>query len=203
MRRPLIVIICIPAALSCIMSSCCSQKSPQVDAVSGATSKYIHGQVVLPPPADSYEVVGVVDGLKNYVIKYDDTLYRGGEPFAESALQSLEKLGVRTVVSITPTEHERKLCRENNLALVEIPFEKTKGLSRADLELYLNTIRAGSGPFYVHCHGGTHRGGVLGFAYRVHIQGWDYNKALVEFGRLGGDLLSDHIMLESAGTARQ
>ena len=80
---------------------------------------------------------------------------------------------------------------------MEIPFEKKIGPSADDLERYLEAIKTGDGPFYVHCHGGTRRGGVLGVAYRVHVLGWTYGKALVEHGRLGGDLLADHAMLES------
>ena len=34
-------------------------------------------------------------------------------------------------------------------------------------------------------------------AYRVHVLEWPFEKALVEFGRLGGDLLADHTMLEA------
>jgi len=105
--------------------------------------------------------------------------------------------GIRTIVSITPTDHERNLCRSNDFTLVEIPFQKEGGLSSEDLRRYLKTIKTGVGPFYVHCRGGTHRGGVLGVAYRIHIQGWTYEKALVEYGRLGGDLLADCKMLDS------
>ncbi len=52
------------------------------------------------------------------------------------------------------------------------------------------------GPLYVHCHGGTHRGGVLMLFVRLHVEGWPLEKALVEFGRLGGDLKGDHPKIE-------
>ncbi len=184
-------------ALLFVLASCHLSLGAKHDAVTGATPKYQHGKTALPPEVGAYKVIGVLNGLKKYVIRYDNKLYRGGEPFADSAVQSLKKYGIRTVISITPTDQERKLCKDNGLTLVEIPFEKTKGLSPDDLKRYLKTLKTGASPFYVHCHGGTHRGGVLGVAYRVHIQGWPYEKALVEHGRLGGDLMADHIMLES------
>ena len=190
-------------AAALLSTSCHSPVGTKHDSITGATPKYEHGETVLPPKAATYEVVGVVDGLKKYVVKYDDSFYRGGEPFADSAVQSLKEYGIRTIISITPTEDERALCLEHGFTLVEIPFKKTAGLSSEDLQRYLKTIRTGASPFYVHCHGGTHRGGVLGVAYRLHIQGWPYEKALVEHGRLGGDLLADHIMLESVRKTSQ
>ena len=58
-------------------------------------------------------------------------------------------------------------------------------------------------PLYVHCHGGTHRAGVLGVAYRIHKCGWPWEKALLEHGRLGGSLKDDHIMLASIRTLKE
>jgi len=166
--------------------------------VSGETPWYKPGTVALPPDAGEYEVLGVLEGLKKYVIKYDDTVHRGGEPYTDSAARVLHDIGIRTIISITPTENERQFCKRHGFTLIEIPFDNSAGPSAADLKRYRNTIKAGAGPFYVHCHGETHRGGVLGVVYRVQILGWPYQKALVEHGRLGGDLLGDHTMLEAA-----
>ena len=201
MERKWAVAVMAAVILGLISISCHSPMKMRPDAVTGATATYQHGETMLPPDAGDYEVIGVVDGLKKYVVEYDDRLYRGGEPCADSAAQWLRQQEIRTIISITPTEQERNLCRENGFTLVELPFQKASGLSPEDLGRYLETIRTGAGPFYVHCHGGTHRGGVLGVAYRVHIQGWPYEKPLVEHGRLGGDLLADHIMLESVRKA--
>ncbi len=197
MKRLWITTALIFMTLLITTTSCRSPLGTKTDAVTGATPTYKHKKTVLPPQTGAYEVIGTADGLKNYVIKYDDNLYRGGEPFADSAVASLKKYGIRTIISITPTDHERNFCKRNGFTLVEIPFEKTTGVSPSDLKRYLDVIKTKAEPFYVHCHGGTHRGGVLGVAYRVHIQNWPYEKALVEHGRLGGDLLADHIMLES------
>jgi protein tyrosine phosphatase (PTP) superfamily phosphohydrolase (DUF442 family) len=173
------------------------------DALTGATTRHPATAVVLPPDGDTYQVLGIADGLKNYVVQYDDTLYRGGEPFAASAAAPLKKYGIRTIISITPTDHERDFCRQNDFNLIEIPFEKTTGLSPADLQQYLQTLKTTDGPFYVHCHGGAHRGGILGVAYRVYVQNWPLDKALAEYSRLGGDLLDGNTMIESLLTAQK
>ena len=154
----------------------------------------------LPPADGEYEVLGIKDGIKNWAVRYDAKLLRGGEFFNEQAARALADWGVKTVISIVPTDRERDLCRTNGLVLVEIPFNKPQGPSAADIRLFLDTIKSGAAPFYVHCVGGTHRGGVLGVAYRVHLQNWPYEKALVEFGRLGGELKENHQMLEAVRT---
>jgi len=180
-----------------LATSCTTPTENKPDAISGATYRNSPQEVILPPETGEYRVLGVQKGLKNYVIRYDDTVFRGGEPYADSAAQALSKIGINSIISITPTENERQFCRKHGFTLIEIPFKKVPGPAATDVKRYIDTIKTGAGPFYVHCHGGTHRGGVLGVAYRVHILGWPYEEALVEYGRLGGDLLSDHTMLES------
>jgi protein tyrosine/serine phosphatase len=198
---PKILIICIVETLLMAAISC--QASPPVkpDAVTGATLNYHPKEISLPPQAGEYKVLGQLKGLKNFVVKYDEHLYRGGEPYSTAAAPELQQIGIKTIISITPTDFEREFCGKYEFKLVEIPFEKTSGPSPADLNLYLQTVKTGTGPFYVHCHGGTHRGGVLGVAYRTLILNWPYEKALVEYGRLGGDLLDDHAMLEAVQSA--
>lgn len=168
----------------------------EAHAVSGASTQ-AEGKMILPPEADTYTVLGVRKGLKKFMVKYDDQVYRGGDPYSNDAAVTLREAGIRTIISITPTDREREFCKQHGFELVEIPFTHEMGPLPGDLHRFLGAIRAGKGAFYVHCHGGTHRGGVLGVAYRVMVLKWSYEKALVEFGRLGGDLLADHVMLEA------
>jgi hypothetical protein len=169
-----------------------------VDAVSAATAAYFAGDRGAPPPAgDGYTVLGVRDGIKAWAIQYDDRLIRGGEFYDDSAAKALSQWGVKTIVSISPNDKERDFCKQHGFELVEIPFNKNDGPSEKDLRRFLDTVKNGRERFYVHCIGGSHRGGVLGFAYRLHILNWVEDRALVEFGRLGGDLKGDHAMLEA------
>jgi len=186
----------------CLCVSCRLIQITETDGITGATQPYTQNKIVLPPPHKDYEVLGVQEGLKNFTVRYDDQLYRGGELHANSAALTLYDWNVKTIISIAPSEYERNFCREHGFLLVEIPFDKITGPTATDLKCFKDTIRTGSGPFYMHCRGGSHRGGVLGVAYRVDILGWSYEKALVEFGRLGGDLRGDHDMLEAIREAK-
>ena len=153
--------------------------------------------MILPPASDTYEVLGVLPGLKNFVVKYDADFIRGGDLLSAEAIVSLQSLGVRTVVSVTPTDLERDLTRQAGMRLVEMPFEKTTGPSPEALKMFVGLFDGGNTPVYVHCHGGTHRGGILGVAYRVHVLGWPWEKALLEYGYLGGSLKDDQPMLRA------
>jgi len=167
----------------------------KVDAVSGATHS-AKKKITLPPEGESYDISGVLPGLKNYVVKYDDNVYRGGDILEPSAGKTLRKLGVKTIISITPNEYEREFCREYKFELVEMPFKKDTGVSEEDVNRFLETIRTGEGAFYVHCYGGTHRAGILGAAYRIFILNWPVEKALEEYDVLGGDFETDRPMIE-------
>jgi hypothetical protein len=181
----------------CAGCRCCRGPSG-ADAVSAATPYYAGGERgALPPAAGDYTVLGVRDGIKSWAVKYDNTLLRGGEFFDDTAAKALAEWGVKTVISVTPNDKERAFCAQNGFILVEIPFTKKEGPSEADLRRFLDTVKNGKAPFYVHCVGGTHRGGILGLAYRVHHLDWPVERAVIEFGRLGGDLKDNHNMIDA------
>ena len=84
----------------------------------------------------------------------------------------------------------------NGFELVELQFPKDSLLKKT-LVKFIKIIQTAPGPFYVHCHGGNHRAGVLAAYYRVKEENWSYEKAVIEFGYLGGDLKEDYPMLRS------
>lgn len=179
-----------------LLTSCQTQQPKQadVDGVSGATIP--HDEIVLPPANDNYQVMGHLEGLNNYVVKYDDSFYRGGQAYEpDLALESLEALGIKTIVSITPCEEERAFCEITGINLIEVPFAGNRGPDRENFETYFQALETCETPVYVHCRGGSHRAGILGAAYRMKFQNWTYEQAMIEYGRLGGDLKKDHAML--------
>ena len=153
--------------------------------------------VSLPPKADTYEVIGWRKGLRNYVVRYNERLYRGGRITGPEGVAALKEWGIRTVISITPDEKERSYVRSAGVKLVEVPFQRKTGVPPAMLAKFLQAVQAEPGPFYLHCLAGCQRAGALAAAYRIHVEGWDFHKAAVEFGRLGGSLKNDHKLLET------
>ncbi len=202
-ERHIVLVSMVGAVCAGTLVSCTSPagKMEKTAGVTEATSAYAAGhRGALPPACEGYTVLGVTEGIKNWVIRYDDVLIRGGEFYNDKAADALKAWGVKTIISISPSDRERQFSQKYGFVLVELPFDKKQGPTSADMRQFLNTIKTGQGPFYVHCIGGTHRGGALGLAYRVHVLGWTWERALIEFGRLGGSLKDDHAMLEAVRT---
>lgn len=166
------------------------------DAVSGA-SGIGDRTMPLPPQVGEYAVIGWQPGLAGYVVKYDERMYRGGNPVSEDGMKVLETLGVKTIIAIAPGDEARKYARSHGMEYVELSFEKGGVIPPEVREAFLKAVRANGEPFYVHGHGGRHRAGVLCALYRLEEQGWDFDAAAIEFGRLGGSLKDDFLMLES------
>lgn len=174
-----------------------SDRCPKPDAVSGATRQAAKPkQEKSPPTHPDYQLLGSRAGLKGSAVRYDAQLVRGGMPLTEQAAAAWKEWGIRTVISVNPEEEERRICEKHGLALVELPFPLEVGPGEEDLRRFLDTVRTGRGPFYVHCVGGTQRAGVLGAAYRIHHLGWHADRAVVDFARLGGNLQENHHMVE-------
>jgi protein tyrosine/serine phosphatase len=187
----------VSAALFTMLTACQSKTTEHpkvVDGISGATHQ--NEKVILPPENENYRVMGHLQGLMNYVVRYDNSFYRGGEPYApDLALEAFDEVGIKTIISITPSEEERAFCETYGFKLVEIPFVNP-GPTAKDFETYFQTLEEESGPVFVHCKGGSHRAGIFGAAYRMKVQNWSYEEAIIEYGRLGGDLKNDFAMLE-------
>ena len=154
-------------------------------------------EVKLPPASQTYSVMGGVTGINMFVAKYDDKLFRGGEPTAKQGFISLKQLGINTIISIVPSKLERTYAPKYDIKLVELEFQKPDGPSKEQLKTFLDTIAKGKSPFYVHCKGGRHKGGILGLAYRLHVQKWPLEKALIEFEQLGGSRTDDDKMIKA------
>ena len=181
------------ATLSCALFFAFTCNAQKVHGTSGATKKNKgkKKEIVLPPAGDTYKVLGELNGLKNFAVQYDANFIRGGDILTGAAAAQLKKLNIKTVISISPTDFERKFCKDHGFKLVELEFTKDPGPSAKTLLSYIEALRINPAPYYVHCHGGAHRGGILGILYRVVKQDWKLEKATKEFVQLGGDPKKD------------
>lgn len=151
----------------------------------------------LPPDTVSWAIIGKVEGVRGNVVKYNEKLYRGGAIFSKTGARNLKRLGVNTVIAITPTDTERQILDKANLELVEIPFEKDQRIPSDMLAFFLKVVEEKEGPFYVHCGTGFPRAGALNAAYRVNIQHWTCERAIMEFKEQGGNTKTANKLLES------
>lgn len=95
-------------------------------------------------------------GLHN-VYRLGESLYSGSSPDEEGAFESLAQLGVRTIISVDGAVPDVEAAHAHGMRYVHLPMtygsvphDVLVGLVRATREL--------SGPIYIHCHHGKHRG---------------------------------------------
>lgn len=106
-------------------------------------------------------------------------LYRGGQP-EKRGVRELQKLGVRTVVSLRRSKQDESLLRGSGIDCVSIPmsafFPKREGFRRF-LEIVSDPNRV---PVFVHCRYGSDRTGAAVALYRVQVQKWRPQEAIRE-----------------------
>ncbi len=167
------------------------------DAVTEASVKADKYHIKIPRARGEFRVLGAIPGIHNYVVKYDDNVYRGGFIDSLEVTNALRQWGIRTIVSISVTEEEKRAAESMGIRLVELDLDKDSGLDKNNAALFTENLQAEYFPLYIHCHGGEHRAGVMAMAYRMTYLKWDYEKALEEFFKLGGDPAADRVLIDS------
>ncbi|MCA9270201.1 MAG: hypothetical protein KDA41_17085, partial [Planctomycetales bacterium] len=84
-------------------------------------------------------------------------IFCGGQPEGEAAMQELKSLGVATIVSVDGARPALEEAQAAGLEYVHIPIGYD-GVSEAAGLAIARLVRDRDGPFYIHCHHGTHRG---------------------------------------------
>lgn len=122
-------------------------------------------------------------GVPNFH-EVNEHLYRGGQPTA-AGLESLAKLGVKTVVDLTGGE-ESASVKAAGMKYVHVALHSLSAPSDDDIQKILATFDDSTGwPVFVHCRRGKDRTGVAIACYRIAHDGWTNEKALEE-ARLDG-----------------
>jgi tyrosine-protein phosphatase SIW14 len=114
--------------------------------------------------------------------KVNDHIYRGGQPKGDN-YRELAAIGVKTVVDLRADNDRdaRRLAEAAGLRYINLPLEP-KGYPGPDaatrfLEI---TNNPDNGVVYVHCAGGRHRTGSMVAAYRMTVDGWNFDQAYKE-----------------------
>lgn len=97
-----------------------------------------------------------VAGLHN-VFRISERLYSGNSPEGEEGFESLQKLGIKTVITVDGAQPDLKRAKQFALRYVHIPIGYN-GVPREKSLQIAKAVRELPGPIYIHCHHGTHRG---------------------------------------------
>lgn len=119
-----------------------------------------------------------VSGVTNFA-KVDASLWRGSQPTAEG-FRSLEKLGVKTIVSFRHDHDDLPLLKGTKLKYLRLPSRAYRPKD-AQVARFLKIMQdPANAPVFIHCAQGRDRTGFNAAAYRMVLQGWSAEDALAE-----------------------
>lgn len=84
-------------------------------------------------------------------------LWSGSIPEGDTGFDSLEAMGIRTVIAVDATSPQIDLIRERDMRSIHIPIQYS-GIDPDTRLALARAVRDADGPIYVHCHHGKHRG---------------------------------------------
>lgn len=145
----------------------------------------LHRAAALEVPADGKAAGAEIKlpGLHN-VFRLSDRLYTGSVPEGEEGFRSLQKLGIRTVLTVDGEAPDVKLAQQFGLRYVHLPFGYS-GCPVPQANRIVKAVRDLPGPVYLHCHHGKHRAPAAGALVRRALDGLTPEEATREMERAG------------------
>lgn len=141
-------------------------------AVGGAPAAPVAGG----PPVD-------LPGLEN-VVRLSDRLYSGGVPVGDEGFRTLQRLGVRTLLTVDGAPPDLAAARRFGMRYVHLPFGYD-GCPAPTAARIVKAVRDLPGPVYVHCHHGKHRSPAAAVFARIALDGVSPEQAVREMERAG------------------
>jgi protein tyrosine phosphatase (PTP) superfamily phosphohydrolase (DUF442 family) len=139
-----------------------------------------------PEPAVSDPAAVQAPELHN-VYRITDGLYSGSSPDGEEGFRSLQKLGVKTVISVDGARPDVDLAHKYGMRYVHLPFGYD-GVPRDQALRIARAARDLPGPVYLHCHHGKHRGPAAAAVVHLCLDGkCSVEAAVAEMRRAGTD----------------
>ena len=124
------------------------------------------------PVAQAIEIPGVHNAFRA-----TDRVYSGSQPEGDEAFAAIAKLGVKTIVSVDGSKPDVEAARKHGLRYVHLPIGYDGVPTNRVVELAKLTAEM-SGPFFVHCHHGKHRGPAAVAVMCEASEGWTTDKAV-------------------------
>ena len=128
--------------------------------------------------ANSNSVAQVIEipGVHN-AFRATERIYSGSQPEGDEAFAAIAKLGVKTIVSVDGSKPDVEAARKHGLRYVHLPIGYDGVPTNRVVELAKLTAEM-SGPFFVHCHHGKHRGPAAVAVMCEAGEGWTPSQAV-------------------------
>ncbi|MBI1189778.1 MAG: hypothetical protein GC200_03740 [Tepidisphaera sp.] len=154
--------VCATGVLALLFGAGCADSAPARGASDGVAAS-----ATLSLPALSDTRVTNYPGLPN-VVAYAPGLYSGGLPEGDTGFQTLERLGIRTVISVDGMLPDVEAAQRHGLRYVHLPIGYDGMDEKRTLEI-ARAVRDLPGPIYIHCHHGKHRSAAAAGATAVTL----------------------------------
>ncbi len=136
------------------------------------------------------------DGLQHYGVVAEGVLYRCGQPTPEQLAELIDRLALRSVVSLRGLRDEddpdgweraeRTVCAARQVEFVGIPCNHKNPPTEEQVRSFLDLTRdPARRPVLVHCRLGQQRTLLFCGLYRVHVDGLAAEAAEKEMDELG------------------
>ncbi len=156
---------------------------------SGCARSDVHMQqpaeMPAPPKVDSDAKIEAA-GLHN-VFRISDKLLSGSSPEEDAGFQSLQSLGVKTIITVDGSQPDLERAHKYGMRYVHLPIGYD-GVPREQALKIAKAIRDLPGPVYLHCHHGQHRGPAsAAVAHLLLDPSCTVEQAIMEMKRAGTD----------------
>ena len=111
-------------------------------------------------------------------------LFSGGAPEGDAAFDALVDLGIKVIISVDGAPPDIALAKARGLRTIHLPIGYD-GLPAHRIAELLHAAETASGPIYVHCHHGKHRGPAAAAAICQGVKGWNPNQAVTWLKQAG------------------
>ncbi|MCC2672127.1 MAG: hypothetical protein K0Q72_4599 [Armatimonadetes bacterium] len=118
------------------------------------------------------------------VVRLSEKLYSGAVPKGEAGFRVLERLGIKTVITVDGVPPDVKTAQRFKLRYVHLPFGYD-GCPTPTANRIVKAVRDLPGPVYVHCHHGKHRSPTGAEFARIALDGITNEEAVKELERAG------------------
>ena len=121
--------------------------------------------------AKPIEIIGVHNAFR-----VTEKIISGSQPEGDAAFAALAKLGVKTIVSVDGGKPDVESARKHGIRYVHLPIGYDGVPTNRVIE-FTKIAAEMTGPFFVHCHHGKHRGPTAVAVMCEASEGWTANTA--------------------------
>jgi hypothetical protein len=171
------------ALLSTLALAACASRAalrPMAAPLALTTSAYEAAGALPLPQQEARELPGL-----HHVYALSEEIISGAEPEGEQAFVELQKMGIKTVLSVDGKVPDAVTAAKYGLRYVHVPI-RYSGITEEERVAIAKTFRELEGPFYVHCYHGQHRGPAAAALGRVVLDGAGRDQAIAEMRQYCG-----------------